>query len=202
MPSIPPFMQVSVPNNLANQLYVYTEQDSMMKLVAPSGWVCRADYAADGSGDVSVYPSGETLPASPLSSSSKVEAIVGTQVGGCAGCAMSQACSLFNAAAIDYQSQFTKKCPARSPSAESVVHLGSSVVSFADPPGISGNENPSGGQYPANGVMTYHRLPVSRAGSIPALFQAVIGRSAPSPSIDSLTGMGQFSDAAGVHAHT
>ena len=43
MPSIPRFMEVSVPNNLANQLYVYTDQDSIMKLVAPSGWVCRAN---------------------------------------------------------------------------------------------------------------------------------------------------------------
>ena len=119
-----------------------------------------SQLAADGSGGVSVYPSGKALPASPLSSSSTAEAIAGFQAGGCAGCAMSQACSLFNAAAIDYQSQFAKKCPARSPSAESVVHLGASVVSFADPPGITGNGNPSGGQYVANGVMTYHRVPV------------------------------------------
>ena len=55
-PSIPKFMQVTVPNDLANQLYVYIDQDSIMALVAPSGWVCQADYKTDGSGGVSVYP--------------------------------------------------------------------------------------------------------------------------------------------------
>ena len=33
--------------------------------------------------------------------------------------------------------------------------LSSTVVSFSDPPGTAGNANPSGGEYPANAVMTY-----------------------------------------------
>jgi hypothetical protein len=37
-----------------------------------------------------------------------------------------------------------------------VVQLSAGVVAFTDPPGVSGDANPSGGRYPASGVMTYH----------------------------------------------
>ena len=36
-------------------------------------------------------------------------------------------------------------------------------MAFTDPPGIKGTGQPSGGQYPANGVMTYH--PSAQDGS-------------------------------------
>jgi hypothetical protein len=149
-------MQVTVPNDLANQLYVYIDQDSIMALVAPSGWACQADYKTDGSGGVSVYPSGEALPSSPLSPGATAQAIVASQTGGCSGCAVLQACPLFATAATAYQSRFAKPCPTSRPSSEAVVPVSSSAVSFLDPPGTSGNGNPSGGAYPAHGVMTYN----------------------------------------------
>ena len=158
-PTIPSFVSVSVPNNLANQLYVYSDQASIMRLVAPSGWVCTATYGADGSGGVSVYPPGQTLSASPLAAGSTEAAIVGSQSGGCAGCAVTQACPLFATAAADYQAQFAQACPTKRPSAESVSSISSSLVSFADPPGTSGSANPSGGLNTAHAVMTYHRAP-------------------------------------------
>jgi hypothetical protein len=67
----------------------------------------------------------------------------------CVGCALSQACPLFTAAATAYQSQFLMNCPVVRPSTESVVPLSGSVVSFSDPPGTSGSGYPSGGVYPA-----------------------------------------------------
>lgn len=158
-PAIPKFMQVTVPNNLANQLYVYTDQDSIMALIAPSGWVCQADYKADGSGGVSVYPGGEVLPSSPLAPGATAQAVVASQTGGCAGCAVLQACPLFATAATAYQGVFSKPCPTTRPSSEAVVPISGSTVSFSDPPGTSGNGIPSGGAYPAHGVMTYHPQP-------------------------------------------
>ena len=41
------------------------------------------------------------------------------------------------------------------PSAETVSQISSNVVGFEDPPGVKGGGNPSGGPYPANGVVTY-----------------------------------------------
>jgi hypothetical protein len=152
-------MQVTVPNDLANQLYVYTDQDSIMALVAPSGWVCHADYKADGSGGVAVYPGGEAPPSSPLAPGATARAIVASQTGGCAGCAVLQACPLFATAATAYQSVFSKPCPTTRPSSEAVAPVSASTVSFSDPPGTSGNGIPSGGAYPAHGVMTYHPQP-------------------------------------------
>ena len=158
-PSIPKLMTVTVPNDLANQLYVYTDQDSIMALVAPSGWVCHADYKTDGSGGVSVYPASEALPSSPLPPGATTRAIVASQTGGCAGCAVLQACPLFATAATAYQSVFSKPCPTARPSSEAVAPISASTVSFSDPPGTSGNGIPSGGAYPAHGVMTYHPQP-------------------------------------------
>jgi hypothetical protein len=71
-----------VPNDLANQLYVYTDQYSVMALVAPSGWVFDADYKTDGSGGVSVYPGGEVLPSSRLAPGATTQAIVASQTRG------------------------------------------------------------------------------------------------------------------------
>ena len=68
---------------------------------------------------------------------------------------MSRACPLFATAATDYESNYQQTCPPR-PSSESVVALNADVVSFTDPAGVSGDGNPSGGAYPANGVMTYY----------------------------------------------
>ena len=41
------------------------------------------------------------------------------------------------------------------PTGESTEPIESGVVGFLDPPGVAGDGAPSGGEYPANGVMTY-----------------------------------------------
>jgi hypothetical protein len=37
-----------------------------------------------------------------------------------------------------------------------VIPIAAGIVTFEDPPGVKGDGRPSGGQYPADGVMTYH----------------------------------------------
>ena len=37
-----------------------------------------------------------------------------------------------------------------------VTPIAAGIVAFEDPPGVNGTGQPSGGQYPADGVMTYH----------------------------------------------
>lgn len=154
-PVLPASISESVPTDLASQLAVYTDQRGEMKLLAPTGWVCNASYGADGSGGVSAYPSGETLPSGHLTSDSTAEAIVGSETSACAGCAQTQASPLFSTAAADCAQNYPGSCGTL-PSGESEEQIKAGVVGFLDPPGVAGDGNPSGGEYPANGVMTYH----------------------------------------------
>jgi hypothetical protein len=131
-----------------------------MELVAPKGWSCAASYGADGSGGVVAYPRGERLPRSwaagwPLARTSAAAAITGLESSACYGCTLAQACRLFLSAATAWRTAFGQPCPAR-PAAELVARIGAGIVTFEDPPGVKGDGLPSGGLYPANGVMTYH----------------------------------------------
>lgn len=151
---------MAVPRALAAQLAVYADDEGIMGLVGPKGWSCAAFYGADGSGGVVVYPRGETLPRSwtarwPLARTSAEAAIVGLESSACYGCTLAQACRLFLSAATAWRTAFGQACPAR-PAAESVARIGAGIVIFEDPPGVEGDGLPSGGLYPANGVMTYH----------------------------------------------
>jgi hypothetical protein len=75
---------------------------------------------------------------------------------------VSQACPLFSAAAAGYANEFGRACPSR-PASEAVQQINSDIVSFEDPPAVTGDGIPSGGQNPSNGVMTYY--PVNPNGS-------------------------------------
>ena len=154
--SLPSVATESVPSDLASQLTVFADEQGGMELLAPTGWVCSADYGADGSGGVSAYPNGETLQSGVLASGSTVEAIQGSQTSACTSCREVQACPLFATAANDYQLDYQMPCPSSLPSGESTAPIQDGVVGFQDPPGTAGTGASSGGAYPANGVMTYH----------------------------------------------
>ena len=160
---IPPTISESVPAALAKQLAVYTTQDGSMKVLGPTGWTCTALVAADGSTRVGVYPPGQGDPNSQLFHTSSAQAVLGSQTGGCVGCAVRQASPLFATAASDCAAQFQGSVCNTKPSAESVEQISDGVVGFLDPPGVAGSGNPSGGPYPANGVMTYHTTNFTRS---------------------------------------
>jgi hypothetical protein len=145
---VPRSRSVAVPQALAAGLSLYADTQGVMELLGPKGWDCTAAYGADGSGGVTVYPAGAG-PSSP-------EAITGSETSACYGCTLSQACSLFPAAATAWTSAFSQACPARPPAAQTANLLATGIMTFEDPPGVKGEGRPSGGQYPADGVMTYH----------------------------------------------
>ncbi len=144
---LPRSRPVAVPKALAAGLTVYADNQGVMEVLGPKGWSCTAAIGADGSGGVTVYP--------PAAGPSSPVAIIGSETSACVGCTISQACPLFPSAAKAYSSQFGQACPAR-PDAETVTPIATGIVAFQDPPGVKGDGQPSGGQYPANGVMTYH----------------------------------------------
>jgi hypothetical protein len=159
--SLPRSRPVAVPRALAARLAVYADDVGVMELVGPKGWSCSALYGADGSGGIVVYPRNERVPRSwaagwPLARTSAEAAIAGLESSACYSCTLAQACRLFMSAATAWRNAgFGQACPPR-PAAESVIRLGAGIVSFEDPPGIRGDGLPSGGRYPANGVLTYH----------------------------------------------
>ncbi len=155
--SPPSSLTVKVPSDLVSQLAIYADQSGIMRLLGPRGWVCAASYGADGSGGVTVYPTGEPTPDNlqPFKSSSS-EALVGSETSACSACREGQACPLFSSAASDYQRDYNMTCPSSRPTAERVDQIGPGVVGFQDPPNVAGDGVPSGGPYPANGVMTYY----------------------------------------------
>ncbi len=91
---LPGSIEVVVPNALASELAIYADSDGLMKLVGPTGWTCSAEYGADGSGGVAVYPPGEPISQSAFgagwhrSSGSTTRAIVGSETSACQGCAL------------------------------------------------------------------------------------------------------------------
>jgi hypothetical protein len=158
--SLPPTRPVTVPRALAAQLSVYADDQGIMELIGPKGWSCAASYGADGSGGIVVYPPRHSVPRFwtagwRLARTSAVAAIAGSESSACYSCTLAQACRLFPAAARAWRSAFGSACPAR-PAAETVVSIGAGIVAFEDPPGVEGDGVPSGGQYPADGVLTYH----------------------------------------------
>jgi hypothetical protein len=119
-----------------------------MEILGPKGWSCTATFYADASDRVTIYPPGAG-PSSPA-------AIAGYETSACVGCTLGQACPLFANAAAAYQTGFGQPCPSRPPAAETVTTIAAGIVTFEDPPGVKGDGHPSGGRYPADGVMTYH----------------------------------------------
>lgn len=154
--SLPASMNVSVPQDLANQVALYSDDQGTMMLLGPKGWICTGSYGADGSGGVAIYPTGEPVPNGQPFTPSSAEAIVGSETSACLSCREVQACPLFASAASDFEQDYGMSCPHVRPSAESVDQISAGVVGFTDPPDVAGDGNPSGGPYPANGVMTYY----------------------------------------------
>jgi hypothetical protein len=151
---VPATVTVDVPVALMGKLALYTDTSDIMKLLAPTGWSCSASYGADGSGIITIVPKGESLPATGLTSDSSDQAITAYETGGSPVQAAAAACSFFPAAATATESDLEKGCSPRPPS-EIVDPLSTTVVDFEDPAGVKGTGDPSGGQDPANGVMTY-----------------------------------------------
>jgi pimeloyl-ACP methyl ester carboxylesterase len=153
--SLPQSRPVAVPQALAGGLALYADTQGIMELLGPKGWRCSAFYGVDGSGGITINPPGAG-PSSPV-------LIVGSETSACVGCTLTQACPLFANAAEAYRTGFDQPCPSQPPAAETVMPIATGIVTFEDPPGVKGDGHPSGGQYPADGVMTYH--PSAQDGS-------------------------------------
>jgi uncharacterized protein DUF4850 len=151
--NLPTSVKVDVPKNSAAKLALYSDDEGVIEVLAPTGWTCSALIGADGSSSVMVQPAGLPPTPSPVTTTEEVRA---GQTSACVGCRESLACPLFIDAANDYLQQFQQRCPSRRPTSERLTTISPHVVHFTDPPGIKGDGDPSGGKYAAMGEMTYY----------------------------------------------
>jgi hypothetical protein len=161
--NLPSHENEMVPQGSAGNLVIYSDSMGTMKLLGPQGWGCNAIIGADGGIGITIAPvdSSSWSPSVTLNTDSTVEEINGTF--GLTGNALSQACSLFVAAQKIWAVNGQKCYPTR-PASETVLRLNQNSVEFVDPPHLHGNGNPSGGAYPASGVVTFYggQEPVSQ----------------------------------------
>jgi hypothetical protein len=154
--NLPATVQVDIAKGFSTQLAFYSDNEGVIEVLAPSGWTCTAVIGADGSSSVTVSPAGQSdVSSGALTPGSTAEEINASQTSACVGCRESLACPLFVNAANDYLHAFQKACPSRRPTSELVTKINGHVVEIEDPPGVNGDADPSGGAYPAVGVMTY-----------------------------------------------
>lgn len=158
--TLPGTRSVTVPAGMASGLAVYADTQGIMALVGPAGWKCAAAYGADGSGGIAVYPPGEAVPQAwdagwKLAAGAATAAITGSESSACYTCTLAQACPLFPSAAKTFASYLGHSCGSE-PARETTADISPGLVSFSDPPDVYGKGKPSGGQYPASGVLTYY----------------------------------------------
>jgi hypothetical protein len=155
--SLPSSVAVMLPANFSGRLNVYSDNQGILRLLAPQGWDCVASIGADGSGTLQIAPPNEqNFQMGHLSAGSTLQEIAASETGACVGCAEAQACPLFESASTAYQQNIGAICPTTPPPGEKTTPVGNHVVRFFDPSGIAGDGSPSGGVDPAVGAMTYN----------------------------------------------
>jgi hypothetical protein len=159
---LPTKASLAIPPSLAGSVSLYSDTIGVMQILGPTGWSCEAQYGADLSGGLALYPAGSPPPPSEaqywtntaVPPPGATESIVGNQTSACSGCGLGQACPLFLAATYsDFSSGFLGNCSR--PLKESDRALSKTAIAFWDPPGVRGVGIGSGGSNSTTGVMTY-----------------------------------------------
>lgn len=143
------------PGYSSSQLAVFTDSQGIMKLLAPASWDCQATVGADGSSNIEIYPPSQGVsPDAVLTPGTTIQEVRGDQTSASPVGAALQACQLFQAA---YEALDGETCGMLSPSREEATNDTPNIVEFTDPPGVTGDADPSVGAYTASGVMTYYQ---------------------------------------------
>jgi hypothetical protein len=150
---LPRGLTAELATTLTGRLAFYST--GWVTVLAPVGWKCSGGVGATGALWISVVPPHTPRGGASVSDflagrdSAAVTAYFGSpgtgEVGGLA-------CPFFAAATPQ---PGWARCPAI-PQHEQTARLGVHAVAFEDPPHVEGTGDPSGGPYPANGVVIYN----------------------------------------------
>ena len=112
--ALPSSETVSVPSGQAGHLAVFADTQGIMRLVAPKGWTCRANYGAEAVAAWRSRRRARQSPRTPTPDASRLEvddpAIVGYDTGGSSVQGSALACALFSAAASATQQGLGQNC--------------------------------------------------------------------------------------------
>ena len=130
---------VAAAPELTSRLAVYTAEYATV--LAPRGWKCEGTVGVDGSEGIRVSDS--SMPG---------QAVTVSFIPACQGCIAALVCPFFPSVLKSWPEMDCQKPPAK----ELVMHPNATTAFFEDPPGIKGTGDPSGGPYPANGVVIFN----------------------------------------------
>ncbi len=159
--SLPARLPVELSYGVGHDLMAYTDTRGLLFILAPKGWSCSGSYGADGSGGVIAYPGGQGTPPSSwgagwrLPANSTARAVSGFETAASPVQAAARACSFFEDAAKLFASEGFPRCQ-QLPTGVQVTAITPTIVGFqADAHVYQGVATPSGGNDPANAVITY-----------------------------------------------
>lgn len=120
-PKTPSRVMFSQPRALAGKVALYRDYEGIDTLLAPIGWRCEAGSGADASYSLEVWP--------PTSTDAAATGITLSSTGGCAGCALDEACPYFVTAADTVSGNACS-----TPAGEQRTVIAPNTVSLVDPP--------------------------------------------------------------------
>jgi hypothetical protein len=134
-------------------------------VLGPAGWACSALVAGDGGQSLAVYPPGKSdYTSAPVPKGAQLIEVVGDYTGHIPGADL--VCGLFpHSAAASYASSGGETCPPK-PGGEKDSTLTPDVVTFTDPPGVSGSGSGSGGSLTSVGAVVYPQLAYAADDSV------------------------------------
>ncbi len=151
---LPSSIDIAIAASARSQLAAYSDSEGMLIVLAPRGWACAAAVGADGSAGIRVYPPGDAPPSDTGAFTPQPQqAVTATGIPACQGCVAYLVCPLFPQAPVALSYLPCRHTP---PAGEAISRPTPSIAAFEDPPGVAGDGNPSGGAYPANGVIIFN----------------------------------------------
>jgi len=134
-------------------------------MLGPAGWACSALVAADGGQALAVYPPGKPdYTAVPILKGAQVVQVFTDYTGHIPGADL--VCGFFpHSAAASYVASGGESCTTP-PAGQKATTLTPDVVTFSDPPGVSGAGSGSGGSLTSVGAAVYPQLAYGATDSV------------------------------------
>ena len=139
--------------------------NGQIMVLGPAGWACSALVAGDGGQALAVYPPGKPdYTAVPIPKGAQIVQVLADYTGHIPGADL--VCGFFpHSAAASFAASGGESCPVQ-PSAEQTAMLTSDVVTFSDPPGVSGAGAGSGASLTSLGALVYPQLAYGATDSV------------------------------------
>ena len=139
--------------------------NGQITVLGPAGWACSALVAGDGGQALAVYPPGRPdYTAVPIPKGAQVVEVFADYTGHIPGADL--VCGFFpHSAAASYIASGGESCTTP-PTGQKVTTLTPDVVTFSDPPGLTGAGSGSGGSLTSVGAAVYPQLAYGATDSV------------------------------------